>query len=323
MADNRTAERYAYIKPTWEGFCPLMMPDGLCALHKEYGEKILPSVCRYFPRAPRNKYSYECSCANSCEKTLETLFSMQQPLTFEQRELSFDFAEILEFHGGDKSNVYNKLREICFTIMQDRSIPLSERLHKLGVFSEEAKSIPLIKLEAEIERLMDRCDKLVPYTCNDTDCVEGFIFIRKIAEWFMTNTVSLNEYAEEIENVFNASEGKKNYLHAKERFSKLFPKWEIMFENMLINHVFYEQFPFAEGINGVWEAFTALSGVYAFVRYLALGYMFNKESIEDLIDICVSAFRVIEHSPFYKKANIMLKGEGLNSLSSLLPIINV
>ena len=34
-----------------DGACPLLREDGLCFLQAEKGEKVLPEVCRVFPRA--------------------------------------------------------------------------------------------------------------------------------------------------------------------------------------------------------------------------------------------------------------------------------
>ena len=324
-ADNRSMERYAIVKPNFEGYCPMRMYDGLCALHKECGEKILPAICRYYPRAPRNRYAPECSCTNSCERVLEMLFEREEKLSFESLPLTFDYEDGTRVVSGPAYEIYDKLSGICIDILQDRKLCIYDRLYKLGLLINEAAAMPISELPTEIDELIFRYkDSSIIISIESFekyfDC--GYEVIKKIAAWFTENSPSLYEYAEEINAIILTEKGREQHAEAEKRFNESYPKWQVFFENMLVNHLFYIQFPFVEGCN-FRESYSALLGAYAFVKFIALQYSSVRNEAEDLIDICGAAFRIIEHSAFYKKVNIMLKAEGMTTLDSLLPLLTI
>ncbi len=82
---------YARINFNYQGECPLRLENGYCGLQVECGEEKIPSVCRYYPRAPHLYPRKECSISNSCEWVIEYL--LEHEITFEERELSFAFEE--------------------------------------------------------------------------------------------------------------------------------------------------------------------------------------------------------------------------------------
>jgi len=75
---NPTAERYAYIKKNYYGDCVFHAEDGLCEIHKRFGENCISDVCRMYPKCFKNGPFYEKSCGNSCEGVLEILFDMEK-----------------------------------------------------------------------------------------------------------------------------------------------------------------------------------------------------------------------------------------------------
>ncbi len=82
---------YARINFNYQGECPLRLDNGYCGLQVECGEEKIPSVCRYYPRAPHLYPKKECSISNSCEWVIE--FLLEHEMSFEERELSFTFEE--------------------------------------------------------------------------------------------------------------------------------------------------------------------------------------------------------------------------------------
>lgn len=61
------------------------------------------------------------------------------------------------------------------------------------------------------------------------------------------------------------------YLAARDDFEARFPDWPVWFEHLLINHMFFVQFPFQDRPESIGEEFVALCAVYALLRFLALG----------------------------------------------------
>lgn len=103
---------YARINFNYNGECPLRLENGYCGLQVECGEERIPSVCRYYPRAPHLYPKKECSISNSCEWVIEYL--LEHEITFEEKELSFAFEEKEEDnHVEDEEK-----RKTCLSILK-------------------------------------------------------------------------------------------------------------------------------------------------------------------------------------------------------------
>lgn len=49
IVNNPTQDYYAMIAKDMNNDCSLHMENGFCMLQYEYGENILPAICRYYP----------------------------------------------------------------------------------------------------------------------------------------------------------------------------------------------------------------------------------------------------------------------------------
>lgn len=309
-ADRRDNERYALFRKKEDGDCPLRLNDGLCGLQKECGEGILPSVCRYYPRAVRGGYAYECSCSGSCEKVIEMLFARENKLNFEERLLAFDLNT--DFKDTLKKDFYISVRKDCLDILQNRDCGLPQRLRNLGVYLRALYN-------GNDDKVLPKHNKTSFPLSEKNQNNQGFDIIKKVSLWFEENCASLGEYGSVVESVY----GEVGYDKACLDFNELFPKWEIMFENLLANHLFYERFPFSNKYEDLKESYFSLCGVYAFLRYMGIGYTFANQSLDSLTDVVAAAFRVIEHSGFDKNVAILLYSEGINTLEDLDELIDV
>ena len=94
LVQKGNEEEYGRIYPNFYGECPLRLSNGYCGLQMEVGEERIPSVCRYFPRAPR-LYPFPYVCLSlACEWVSESFFqSDQEVLGFQKKELSFFFQD--------------------------------------------------------------------------------------------------------------------------------------------------------------------------------------------------------------------------------------
>lgn len=126
--DDPCPERYAMMKPSYEGKCRLLDENGLCALQVACGEGVLPAVCRTYPRAVTEE---RAGCSASCEKTVELLMR-REPLSF-----SSPLPEPLSSYAA---------------AVQDRSAPLAERLSNL------------VKREFDHGDNYDHCSLLTAYS---------------------------------------------------------------------------------------------------------------------------------------------------------------
>ena len=95
-----------------------------------------------------------------------------------------------------------------------------------------------------------------------------------------------------------------------------FPNLDQMMENLIVNHLFQQKFPFSESRETEAEEYISLCGLISFLRLLVIG---NAESLTDkdsLIDLLSNAFRVITHTNFHYNVHVLLKQSGLNDPAS-------
>ena len=88
----------------------------------------------------------------------------------------------------------------------------------------------------------------------------------------------------------------ENYQKAKVSFEHAFPEWERMFEQVLVNHVFYEGFPFSDNGCTMHDNAKALCTIYGMWRLVAVGYTLSSPEINSLVDVTAAFFRLAENS---------------------------
>ncbi len=308
---NPTPERFAEINHNHLGECPLRMENGYCMLQYRCGEKVLPWVCRYYPRAPRNDYACESSCSNSCEKTLELLFASDDKLTFETRELAFDLPARTPGLTDEDQSFYVRVREFCFEILENRTRPLTTRILMIG------------KLMAALDRDryadMRMIDVSVPEYVRDIP--QTYRLLLNIAGWFADNSRSISQYCRDNETYYRDGDLLPKYEAAQRHFDTVLPNQEILFEKMLINHLFMRQFPFQDDAVTFDDAFVSLCGTYLFLRYLSLSLMLPKQTLTDFVDIMAKTFRVVAHTGFEKNIKILLRNENAVDFGTLAVLI--
>jgi len=317
LAPHPTPEAYAQILPRYDGCCPLRLADGRCGLQAELGEEALSAVCRLYPRGVHIDTFYECSCANSCEAVLELLLQKKEPMTFIRREMTFDLPE-----GAEKQHLCQRLgreEEVGLrfvAMMQDRTRSLPQRILALGTelaaVEEALKAHDMARLE---DLLAGRETHPLPETpaAQQEQLVHALQTTEAMLEMMEQSSDSIRAYAEEVLDAL-APNDLALYLQAKSRFEALLPNWEIWFEHMMVNHMFFTRFPLGEPAIPLGEKFLSLCAAYLLVRFLCIGRLVRQNSIDAVVDTAAAAFRLIEHSDFDRyAARILKKIEGTNT----------
>ena len=111
------------------------------------------------------------------------------------------------------------------------------------------------------------------------------------------------------------------YTSAKAHFEALFANWEVFFENWLVNHMFFSQFPFQNRPVSLREEYYAICALYAILRFLALGWMAERTNTSDLIDAMSAAFRLIDHTNFDRYASYMLVQLGFTATDQIQALV--
>lgn len=305
-----TPEKYAEIVHTMDGDCPLHKLDGYCLLHETCGEEVLPWVCRYYPRGPRIDYAHEASCANSCEKTLELLFEKEDKLTFETKELSFLMTKPAKLPDQEHKNLYHKTRTEIFTILTNRDYLLYERIIHLGRY--------LKAIETNIDVKYGDLDLIINE--HDESVDESYQILWELLDDFNGRYKRLSEQLDETKSFYLLKDVNATYKQARDKFDQTIVKHEIWFEKMLINDLFFKQFPFQNNFQ-ISDQYLALCGTYVLLRYISINLMYDKSTLEDFIDITSKSFTVISHSEFDKLLASLMKRYNLHVSDNLAKIM--
>ncbi len=305
-------DAYAEIAHRWDGNCPLRLPDGRCAVHAELGDGALACVCRLYPRGVRLERGYEVSCANSCEAVVELLFARREPLAFFRREMSFDMpAPQPHLSPAAHSPREQQVRMWLISLMQERRLSLPKRLIRLGHALRDLEGA--LADDAGLEGLLSRPYPLeTPSFDTSADHLrQGLDTMKALLALLDARSDSLRTYGEAALAYFGTDgESYARYQAADAHFAALLPEWEIHIEHLLVNHMFFERFPFQERPESLWDEFLALSAVYALLRFLGLGWLAEREDAASFVDLCAAAFRLIDHTQFDRYASRMLTGLG-------------
>lgn len=323
-----TPEAYAEIAPRFDGNCPLRLSDGRCRLHAELGEDALSHVCRLYPRGVRLDGAQECSCANSCEGVLEIMFEQDDPIRFHRRRLTLNLPQPLkrEVHFETLGRA-QEIRMWLIGQMQNQVLPMPQRLmamgHGLWALEEALSS----RDEQRVERLLQGSARIVPL--KPQELMQGHLdfgleVARGMLELLDERSVSIRDFGEAALAYFGEGEGSfDRYASARAHFETAYPKWEIWFEHMLVNHMFFAQFPFQDRPESLRDEFVALCAIYALLRFLGIGWLWNRTETSDFVDVAASAFRLIDHTAFDRYAAHMLKDLGCDDWEKVHDLISL
>jgi hypothetical protein len=267
--------------------------DGLCALQMELGESHLPDICKLYPRSTKKLIEgSECCCSNSCEEVVELLMNLKETLQFEETAITMapEFEE----------NITHEMFGLCrksIVMIQDRNLSLPDRFAALGNFIYDS------------DIFSKKPDQLTL----------AFQLLHDFDEYF-EKSGSVSDYCRASQNYFHI-EGKDNlskeslimitlkYQSAYKHLESILPDWQVVFEQLVVNHMFYNNFPYEDNLANKKDAFLSLVSMYSFLRLNLLGYMADKTNVKVLVDFLAAMFRLIEHSDFEYIAVSLLKEE--------------
>lgn len=317
-----TPDEYAEIVHDYEGKCYMRLNDGKCLVHNELGEDALSMVCKLYPRGIRIEPEYECSCANSCEAVVEMLISNDEPIKFVRKKLKMDmpsYTRRVVFLTFDKEL---EIRQKLIAILQNRSIRLTQRLKILGIALEELNDALKEKTKEKVNVFLDK--KYVGY--NDTKVLEndltfGLSVMKNLMEFMDDRSISIRKYGQKALEYFSQDSLIKRYDEARASFESKFPKWEIWLEKLLVNHMFFQQFPFQDRKENPVEEFIAISSVYATIRFLGIGLILCETTKNDFVDMVSALFRLVEHTNYDRYSVNILQQLGVDNIEKTFSLI--
>ena len=298
-----TSDAYAQILPRYDGVCPLHMEDGRCMLHAECGPDALAAVCRLYPRGVRNGEDRECSCANSCEAVLEMFLHREAPLDFITITDDFGLPDFPpKQHHFNTAGREQAIRLWLIRQLQRREYPLPQRMLLLGQALHAMEDALLGKDDAAVAALLTG-ETVIPapqMPIPDADkMLRGMEVVEGMLDALDQRSNSIRDYGEEALAYFRqAASPFAAYEAASARFAEVLPQWETWLEHMLVNHMYFVQFPFQDRPIPLKDEYRTLVAVYALLRCLLLGCLAEQGDAVRAVDVAAAAFRLVDHTSY-------------------------
>ena len=308
-----TEDAYAQILPNYTGACPLHMEDGRCALHAECGGDALALVCRLYPRGMRTGPHKECSCANSCEAVLELFLHREAPLTFITHPQEIPLPDVPRRHHFNAGAQEQEIRLWLISMLQRREYPLAQRMLLLGQALHAMEQALDAQDSAAVAALLNG-QTMIPAPVMPVPSHEKLVSALAATEHMaeaMRHSVSIRDYVDAASRSLHTGSGLyEAHAAAQRRLASILPQWETWLEHMLINHMFFVQFPLQDRPIPLKDEYLALVAVYVLLRWLLLGCLTDADNTTSAVDIAAAAFRLVDHTAFDLYVPSLLKEHG-------------
>lgn len=328
LCQNPTPEHYAQICPRWDGVCPLHREDGLCMLHAELGEEALSAVCRMYPRGVRTGEHREASCANSCEAVVEMLLNRREPLRFVPCPVQHCLPDAPPhrhlFHTFGRER---DIRLWLLRFLQERSMPLPQRLLLMGRALQAVEATLNDRDEAHLDALLsgqETLDAPPAVSAGHDQLLQGLAAAEEMLEVIDGRSRSVHDYGVAALAHFGAGEAAfGRYTDAAASFLRLIPEWETWLEHLLVNHLFFTQFPFQDRPVSLTDEYLSLCACYALLRFLLLGWTALHPTREAATDVTAAAFRLIDHTDFDRIASPLMHRLGCDTMEAIAALLSL
>ena len=275
------------------GDCPLLR-EGKCGLQLEKGEKVLPFVCRTFPRveAPMPSGYLERTLTPACEGVLALLWDLEEGVEFRSDPLEKEEWKTFSYvEDGEALWAYfQDIRELCIDILQDRRRPLPERIVLLGMVLE-----PLSAGETDVPGWLARARAMAN---GDT----AGVVKEELLPMFLVhnvNTVLLSQDADQFSRVqqeictalglpgYVVGRGSVQpgpYLAARTRSEQEFKGREHFFENLMVTVFFHMRMPDLRSREALWRSYVNFCSLFDELVLISRRLIHNRQRQEAFRD---------------------------------------
>ena len=294
------------------GQCPLLSENCLCMLQQERGAKVLPEVCRVFPRQENISPSgyLERSLSPACEGVLALLWDLPEGIDFVSDPLPEEEQQFGRYREGNcLVPAFQTIRSLCIDLLQDRRFPLAERILMVGLALK-----PLAEGKADMSRW-----PIQAWTLPESAEAAGLLAEAdqdKALPLFLTNAVTVlfsprsrgrDAFALRM-TAFTwlgmGSDGDTRrilagpYLTAKKRFEEQFAGREYFMENLAVALFFHLGLPNVDSPEQLWKSYLNFCNLYSIYRFAAVMSCRGGSpgDIEELTRLLVHVSRSLLHS---------------------------
>lgn len=191
-----------------------------------------------------------------------------------------------------------EIRLWLIEVLQGDGRDVSGNIISLGYALKELDCVLAAEDGEALTALLKR-KSFLPDTLPRPDLAYGLGTAKRLLCWLDERSESLHDYGQEAINFYAAAADESaHYLQAAATFESRFPDWRLFTENMMANHLFFEQFPYQDRPETPYHEFLAVCALYAVLRLVCIGCTANDPRKEKLVDVCAAAFRLVEHTSF-------------------------
>jgi len=340
-ADNA----FASIRMLPSGECPFLSADRLCRVQRECGEQYLSRICADYPR---NSYSIdglkETELSLSCPEAARLI--LLSPSLLPQNgapgyQLTWDETTA---GSADLRSCFWQIREFVVGLILNRRYPLWQRLFLLGTFCRRLEAFQCAETNRNFVDILDDFSRAVNLgglgesmeTIPADLPLQLEIVLSFIAQ--RVNGVNISPRFRGVLDLFVKGLGHSRtasiesqaatYADAYRRyFTPFFGRHPHMLENLLVNAVFRDAFPFGRALTSAEsrpepaKAFAMMAIQFALIKGMLIGVAAARGrqfSAADVVKVVQTASRLFEHNPrFLNTAYAGLEGRGLTDARGL------
>jgi len=138
------------------------------------------------------------------------------------------------------------------------------------------------------------------------------------------SSVSIREYGEQALAYFSADgDVYAKYEAAVARFTAIVPQWETWLEHLLVNHMFFVQFPFQDRPVSLRDEYLSMVAVYTLLRCLLVGCLAEQGDTVHAVDVAAAAFRLVDHTEFDRYAAPLLRELGCDDWAHIRLLLSL
>lgn len=287
--------------------CTFLDKDGLCYIHKKYGETLLSDICKKYPRVFK-KFDklYQTSILNSCPEVLKLLMKNKR-IKFEKKNIKGEelYHDITLIKVSSSKNNIIFIKEKFIEILQMDNLEIEK---KLIILLKVAKEIDKVILAEEYINIEEVFHKFHNNTNNNEQETIGDIDLKLITikEFIKKNVVRLNgigrdflKYMVMAFNITNKDNLKKGY---KDYYLKSIEKDSYYMENYIVSELF-NNFEYKIGENKYTYMVIKYILIYITLRNVIIGTGIYKGKLEkdDIWKIIFNFTRMSNHSEGFNK----------------------
>jgi lysine-N-methylase len=321
------------------GECPLLSPEKLCRVQLEFGASHMARICIDYPR---NSYCIdglsETELSLSCPEAARLILLSPNLLPGDAapgHQLTWDEEAAT---GTDLRPYFWQIRELVVRLILNRNYPIWQRLFLVGTFCRRLEAFGRGEIKRHFCDLLDDFSRAVssPGLGKSMNAIapdlplQLQVVLSLVAE--RVNGAGINPRAHRVMEIFAKGLRHTRTASMESQVSRYAEAYQTHFapfarrhpqvlENLLVNAVFRDAFPFGEALTPAGgdpepvKAFARMAIQFALIKGLLIGVSGARRSrfgTRDVVEVVQIASRLFEHNPrFLQSAYNTLESNGL------------